>query len=63
MIQFNRKDIQGNIIVLLDSTDGAVVARYLYDAWGNQKVVDGSGVEITDPNNIDLDRLYDSFKG
>ena len=29
-----RKDVQGNIIALLDS-NGAVVVKYAYDAWGN----------------------------
>ena len=32
-----RKDVQGNIIALLDST-GKVVVRYTYDAWGNHAV-------------------------
>ncbi|MDE6442408.1 MAG: hypothetical protein K2L12_06640 [Clostridia bacterium] len=32
-----RKDVQGNIIAILDST-GAIVVEYIYDAWGNGKV-------------------------
>lgn len=31
---FYRKDEQGNIIAILDS-NGAVVVKYVYDAWGN----------------------------
>ncbi len=33
-----RKDIQGNIIALIDS-NGTVVVRYEYDAWGNHKII------------------------
>lgn len=29
-----RKDVQGNIIALLDSS-GEIVVKYTYDAWGN----------------------------
>ncbi len=35
---FYRKDIQGNIIAIIDSS-GAVVVRYEYDAWGNHKII------------------------
>lgn len=31
---------------------GNVVVNYVYDAWGNHKVVNASGVEITDANHI-----------
>ncbi len=48
---FYRKDAQGNIIAILD-TNGNVVVRYEYDAWGNHKVLDGNGNEITDPEHI-----------
>ena len=34
-----RKDAQGNIISLLNSTGNCVV-KYVYDAWGNHKVPD-----------------------
>ena len=43
---FYRKDAQANIVALLDNT-GAVVVKYKYDAWGNCKVLNASGVEIT----------------
>ncbi len=48
---FYRKDAQGNIIAILDN-DGAVMVRYEYDAWGNHKVLDFDGNEITDPEHI-----------
>ena len=48
---FYRKNAQNDIIALLDAT-GNVVAKYAYDVWGNHKVIDASGVEITDSNNI-----------
>ncbi len=50
-IYFYRKDAQGNIIALLDRYGRAMV-NYVYDAWGNHKVVNASGVEITDANHI-----------
>ncbi len=35
-----RKDVQGNIIAMLD-TNGNIVVKYVYDAWGNEsKTVD-----------------------
>ena len=46
-----RKDAQGNVIALMNAS-GAVVARYLYDAWGTCVVVNNSGAEIADANHI-----------
>ena len=46
-----RKDAYGNIIAILDST-GAVIVKYIYDAWGNHSVVDNSGTVITDTTHI-----------
>ena len=46
-----RKDVQGNIIAILNS-NGEILARYFYDAWGNHTVEDNSGVEITDTESI-----------
>ena len=40
-IYYYRKDIQGNIIAILDS-NGAVVVKYKYDAWGKCKVLDAA---------------------
>ena len=48
---FYRKDAQGNICALLDS-NGSVVVRYVYDAWGNHAVLDANGADITDVNHI-----------
>ncbi|MDE6000983.1 MAG: RHS repeat-associated core domain-containing protein, partial [Clostridia bacterium] len=44
---FYRKDVQGNIIAILDSI-GNVVVKYVYDAWGNHAIVDINGEEITE---------------
>ena len=46
-----RKDTQGNIIALI-CEDGAIVARYLYDAWGKVSVVDNNGSLISDVKHI-----------
>ena len=46
-----RKNLQGDVICLLDNT-GNVVVRYYYDAWGNHKVFDASGAEIVDTAHI-----------
>lgn len=43
--------ILGNVIALLD-TSGAVVVKYTYDAWGNNKVSNVNNVIITDANHI-----------
>ncbi len=48
---FYRRDVQGNIIALLDER-GAVVVRYIYDAWGNHAVVDANGNDIEDMSHI-----------
>ena len=36
---------------IVDST-GNTVVKYVYDAWGNFKILDASGVEITDDTHI-----------
>ncbi len=41
-----RKNVQGDVIALCDS-NGAVVARYVYDAWGNHKVLNPDGTKNT----------------
>ena len=46
-----RKDAQGNVIALINES-GVIVARYLYDAWGNVSVVDNNGSLISDANHI-----------
>ena len=49
--RYCRKDLQGNIIALIDNS-GNTVVQYNYDAWGNHKVVDANGNEITDSTHI-----------
>ena len=44
---------RANIVELLDS-NGATVVKYKYDAWGNCKVLNAIGTEITDSNNIGI---------
>ena len=46
-----RKDVQGNIIALLDS-NGRIVVKYAYDAWGYHTVYDSNGNINTDANFI-----------
>ena len=46
-----RKDVQGSIIALLDS-NGRIVVKYAYDAWGNVSVVDNNGTLLSDVNHI-----------
>ena len=48
---FYRRDAQGNIIAILDST-GNVVVEYKYDAWGNHEVIDTNGNKITVATHI-----------
>ena len=45
-----RKDAQGNIVALLDS-DGNVVVKYVYDAWGNH------GIEVVNSDYATLANL------
>ena len=47
----HRKDAQGNVIALTDETE-KIVARYIYDAWGNVSVMDNNGVIISDSGYI-----------
>ena len=48
---FYRRDALGNVTALLDK-DGNTVVKCVYDAWGNHKVLDADGVEITDMTHI-----------
>ena len=48
---FYRRDAQGNIIAIIDN-GGAAVVQYNYDAWGNHKVLNASGIEIVTVNDI-----------
>lgn len=50
-VYFYRKDAQGNIIAILDST-GTVVVKYNYDAWGRHNITDADGEPIMDAEHI-----------
>ena len=50
---FYRKNVQGDVIALLDSA-GTAVVQYRYDAWGNCKVLNTSGLEIADDTHIGI---------
>ena len=41
-----RKNAQGDITHILDNA-GMVVAKYIYDAWGNHAIVDANGNDLT----------------
>ena len=40
-----RKNAQGDVTHILDNT-GMVVAKYVYDAWGNHAIVDANGNDL-----------------
>ncbi len=48
---FYRKDVQGNVVAILDS-DGNLVVKYVYDAWGNHAVLDANGQDIVNMQHI-----------
>lgn len=41
------KNAQGDIVALIDADTLAILARYVYDAWGNPKVLNPDGTENT----------------
>jgi len=47
---FCRKNLQGDIIAILDA-NGNVLAKYVYDAWGNHKVYTSADTLIYDSQN------------
>jgi len=47
---FYRKNLQGDIIAILN-TSGGIVAKYVYDAWGNNRVFNSAGTVIYDSQN------------
>ena len=60
--------MQGNVVGLF--TENAIAAKYVYDAWGNCKVLDESGNEITAWDNAAVlnpirwkSRYYDADTG
>ena len=48
---FYRKNLQGDVIGIYTSS-GAKVASYVYDAWGNHKIFDASGNEVSSTTHI-----------
>ncbi len=46
-----QKNVQGDVVALVDGNK-AVVAKYVYDAWGNHKVLDAAGTENTSDDFI-----------
>ena len=48
---FYHKNIQGDVIAIYTSS-GAKVASYEYDAWGNHKILDANGNEVTATTHI-----------
>lgn len=49
-----QKDLLGNVIAILDS-EGNIVVKYNYDAWGNHTVVGPDGyTQITDVTSIGI---------
>ena len=52
------KNLQGDVIAITNS-DGEVIARYTYDAWGKVlSVTDNAGNAITDTSNVALVNPY-----
>lgn len=45
------KDLTGNVIGILDE-EGNIVAKYIYDGWGNHKVIDNTNQENKEENFI-----------
>ena len=48
---FYRRNLQGDIIAILD-TNANVVVQYVYDGWGNHKVLDANGFAVTDQTHV-----------
>jgi RHS repeat-associated protein len=46
-----RKNIQGDVVGIYNAS-GYIVARYVYDAWGNHKIYDANNNEVTSANHI-----------
>ena len=47
-----QRNIQGDIIGILDVDSGTIVAKYNYDAWGNHKVIEIGDNNIGEINPI-----------
>jgi len=51
-----KKNLQGDVVMLVDGRNGKVAAKYVYDAWGNHKIYRTN----TRGDNIEI---YDSLTG
>jgi len=49
---FYKKNLLNDIEEIINLSTNEVVAKYIYDAWGNHKVADDEGNTITDLNHI-----------
>ena len=50
-VYYFQKNLQGDVTRVYDG-NGSLVAQYVYDAWGNHKVLNANGTEITDESFI-----------
>ena len=46
-VYYFQKNLQGDVTRIYDG-NGSLVAQYVYDAWGNHKVLNANGTEMTD---------------
>ena len=51
-IYFYAKNMFGDVVAIYDYNSGNPVARYVYDAWGNHKVLTSEGSESINPKFI-----------
>ena len=59
---FYRKNLQGDIIAIVNAS-GGVVAKYVYDAWGNHKAFNATGSVIYDSTNPTAYSSYTNHVG
>ena len=50
-VYYFQKNLQGDVTRVYDG-NGNLAAQYVYDAWGNHKVLNANGTEITDESFI-----------
>ena len=50
-VYYFQKNLQGDVTRIYDG-NGNLAAQYVYDAWGNHKVLNANGTEITDESFI-----------
>ena len=48
---FYRRNLQGDVVAIY-TAQGTLVAKYVYDAWGNHKVYSGNNIPVTDTAHI-----------